>query len=611
MEAYRCVKCGGELVHFGEGPPPTRCEDCVPESGPGSRFVDRLTTNLRQLRLGAGIDQRELARRAAMTPAEVSLSENRDAHEPVTTKALRFTHSLGVPIDQLVDRIYWNPGEMAPSASARRPSSERLTGFFLVVPANVPVFEPALPQEPVSGRPEVAAIFGHNVRGARARRHITQDSLARVAGLSKAGLSLMERGVCETTIETLLSLARALEVAPEFLLGGIVWEPQQPLRAPRRNGAQSHTAFSLDDTIKGLWGEGKTAREIATVVGTSPGAVSAIVHRLREHGDQLAYRSGPTRAVHERARRRREPCVAARPPAPDQSAAEVLGPAEPQTASDEEVAARIGENLALHRHRAGLTLEQLGEAIESDRTRIYQVEKGKSVPILHLLVKLAASLNIRCEHLTAGITWEPSLAAFRVQATAVEPGPALKRLGENALLVRRRVGISQQVLSDRASMSRGDVVGFEGASKNFRIFTAIKLAGALGIGFDELFAGVADWNVRPLPAPEYAPGDRPPTKSERDAVLVRLWREGRPEQEIADAIDVKVGTVGCYVSDLRDAGVHLPYRRPPRRAVEVAARRRRDHRGEAVRRRGVTHESHAVERAREGKAELEVSARRT
>jgi transcriptional regulator with XRE-family HTH domain len=193
--------------------------------------------------------------------------------------------------------------------------------------------------------------------------------------------------------------------------------------------------------------------------------------------------------------------VAARPSAPDRSAAEVLGAAEPQTVSDEEVAALIGENLALHRHRAGLTLEQLGEAIESDRTRIYQVEKGKSVPLLHLLVKLAASLNIRCEHLTAGITWEPSLAAFRVQATAVEPGAALKRLGQNALLARRRVGISQQELSDKTSMSRGDVVGFEGASKNFRIFTAIKLAGALGIGFDELFAGVADWNVRPLPAP--------------------------------------------------------------------------------------------------------------
>jgi transcriptional regulator with XRE-family HTH domain len=485
-----------------------------------------------------------------------------------------------VSVDRLVDRIYWNPGEVAPSASARRPPSERLTGFFLVLPANVPVFEPALPQEPVSGRAEVAAIFGHNVRGARERRHITQDSLSRVAGLSRAGLSLMERGVCETTIETLLTLARALEVTPKFLLGGIAWKPQRPLRAPRGNGAQSHREFSLDDKIKGLWSEDKTAREIATVVGVSPGSVSAIVHRLRERGDHLAYRSGPTRAVHEQARRRREPCVAAS----DQSAAEVLGPAEPQTVSGDVIAARIGENVAFHRHRAGLTLEQLGEAIESDRTRIYQVEKGKSVPKLHLLLKLAASLNIRCEHLTAGITWEPSLAAFRVQATTVEPGAALKRLGENALLARRRVGISQQELSDQTSMGRGDVVGFEGASKNFRIFTAIKLAGALGIGFDELFAGVADWNVRPLPAPEYAPGDRPPTKSERDVVLIRLWREGRPEQEIANALGVKVGIVACNVSDLRDAGVHLPYRRPPRRAVETAARRRRDHRGEAVRR---------------------------
>jgi hypothetical protein len=97
----------------------------------------------------------------------------------------------------------------------------------------------------------------------------------------------------------------------------------------------------------------------------------------------------------------------------------------------------------------------------------------------------------------------------------------------------------------------------------------------LGADIAELFSGVADWYVRPLPAPEYAPGDRRPTKSERDAVLARMWQEGRLEREIAEALDLTPGSVGACVGELRNAGEYLPYRRPPRRAIEIAARRRR------------------------------------
>ncbi|MGH3427108.1 MAG: hypothetical protein ACRD3Q_02185, partial [Terriglobales bacterium] len=63
--------------------------------------------------------------------------------------------------------------------------------------------------------------------------------------------------------------------------------------------------------------------------------------------------------------------------------------------------------------------------------------------------------------------------------------------------------------------------------------------------------------------------------AERDALLTRLWREGRPEREIADALGLKIGAVGSYVRELRDAGKRLPYRRPPRRMSERAARSRR------------------------------------
>ncbi len=513
-----------------------------------------------------------------MSVAELSQSEGSSAREPRLTKALRFADSLGVSVDELAEGIYWNPGEVAPRPRERRPASERLAGFFLVPPPNVPVFDSLPPRGPVADRQEAAAIFGQNVRRARARRHLTQAALAHVAGLSKAGLSLIERGIRETTIETLLSLARSLEVTPEFLLGGIAWTPRRsPCASPGRGGAQRRAAHSLDDPIRDLWNEGKTAGEIAGTTGTSPGAVSAIVHRLREHGERLSYRNPPTRRVHEGARNRRGRRMQTPPAEADRVAEHAVPDSAQGKASDGDVAAQVGANVAFHRNEAGLRQEQLGEAIETDRTYVSQIERGEHVPSLSLVVKLAASFNVRCERVTSGIIWEPGLRAFRVGAMEIETGTALERLGQNVLGARRRIGVSQQSLGAGASMSRGDVVDFERGNRNFRIFAAVRLAGALGVHSAEMFAGVVDWYVRPLPPPEYGQGDRRPTKAERDAVLVRFWREGKPEEEIAEALDLKASAVGPYVRELRDAGYHLPYRRPPRSAAEIAARRRRSH----------------------------------
>ncbi len=576
MEQYRCEGCGRELFDFGDGPAPTRCEDCVPETGQGSRLVDQLTTNLRQLRRKAGIEREELARRAGMSADEIALAEREGAREPGVTRALRLAHSIGVSIDDLADRIYWNPGEIARSPGDRRPPSERLAGFFLVLPANVPIFDPATPRDPVASRKELAEIFGENVRSARERRHLFQKTLADAAGLSREGLSYIERGIHETTIETMLSIARALQVTPEVLLGGIAWKPRlPPCASPRRGGAQGHKPNSLDGPIKCLWNEGKTGGEIAIALGVPRGTVSAIVHRLREHGEGLPYRRPPTRAVHEGARRRR-----GRPPTPVREddrgvdAEETVDAAEWKEATEAEIAARLGANIARFRLSAGLTLRELGEATELDRSYLHHVENGERLPRLGLIVKLAGSLNVRCGRLTAGIAWEPSVGAFRTEPDGETDTP-LARLGQNALRERRRIGVSQQALGARALIDRSDIVDFENGNRNFRVFTAVRLAGTLEVDIAELFSGVADWYVRPLPAPEYAAGDRRPTKSERDVVLARLWREGRPEREIAEALDLKPEAVGPYVRELRDACQHLPYRRPPRRAIEKVARRRR------------------------------------
>ncbi len=119
-------------------------------------------------------------------------------------------------------------------------------------------------------------------------------------------------------------------------------------------------------------------------------------------------------------------------------------------------------------------------------------------------------------------------------------------------------------------------VDFERGSRNFRIFTVIRLASALDVAFAELLAGVAKWHIRPLAPPAFLPGEAP-TKAERDQLLVRLWREGCPEQGIAEALDLSRSSVGPYVRNLRDAGENLSYRRAAHTAVEAAARRRRGH----------------------------------
>jgi transcriptional regulator with XRE-family HTH domain len=570
LEPDRCVECGRELFDVEPGDnPPSRCEDCLPETGPGSPFADRLSINLRQLRLRAGLSPGELAEAAGLHESTISGLEGDGGHDLRLATALRLVGPLGVSIDQLVERIFWNPGQV--TRGSKRPPSERLTGFFLVVPGNVAVFEPAPLREPVNTRQEAAAILGANIRAARERRHLTQRALGGSSGVSKAGLSLIERGVRETSIKTLCGLARSLEVPPDVLLQGIAWKPEPSKCQGSRARCPSR---SRDEAIRRLWNEDKTAREIATALGTSPGTVSATVHRLRERGEAVRYRRPPTRAMHERARGRRVACQSSPPVEPAAGAASMESTPIDQ-ASNGEIARRIGENVAMRRAEAGLSLRELEQAAETHFSHLARIEKGRTaVPQLALILKLAGSLNVRCSLLTAGVVWDAASGAFQVLEAPPLPQTALACLGENVRRARYRLDLSQQALSDIVSMSRSDLVDFERGSRNFRIFTVIRLAGALGVAFAALFAGVADWHTRPLAPPEFLPGEAP-TKAERDQLLIRLWREGHPEQEIAEALDLSRSSVAPYVRDLRDAGENLPYRRPPRSYAEVAARRRR------------------------------------
>lgn len=528
----------------------------------------QFATNLRRHRLAAGIQREELANRTNKALSQVAELESEDpVHEPEILSVLRLAAGVGCSLEDLTDRIYWNPGQML--CGLKRKPAERLTGFFQVLPGNVGAFEPTERPTPVANRREAAAIFGAAVRGARERRHLTQLELGSAAGLSKAGLSLIERGIRETTVEKLLALARALEVPPDVLLDGIAWESPS-LELPAATGRAQRRAGSLDDAIIRLWNEDKTSEEIAEALCAPTGTVSAAVHRLRERGECVPYRRPPTTAAQKRARRRREDCQGTEEGRHEADDGEV-SPLEP--ASRDEIRARLGANVTAHREAAGLTLKQLAEATETHPQMLRGIENAGATPRLGFALKLAAGLNVRCGLVTAGIRWDSGSRSFYVEGVSPAP-PPLVRLGLNAFRARHRLGLSQQALADRALIDRGDVVDFERGTRNFRLFTVVRLAAALEIDFAELFIEVASWNLRPLPAPEFFPGERP-SKADRDRQLVRLWNEARPEEEIANALGLSKGAVGPYVRELRDGGEHLPYRRPPRRAVEAAARLRR------------------------------------
>jgi transcriptional regulator with XRE-family HTH domain len=568
MEAAHCPECGAELLDLGDGP--VDCITCAEDEDPKSRIAERIGSNIKGLREKAGIDKDSLGVRAGLTESAIHLYEE-GRREPGLVPSVQLAAALGVAVDELATGVYWFPGAISPPK--KRTVVDRVEGFYLTLAPTVSAFDSAPPESSVADAREAATILGENVRMARERRHMKQRELAEASGLSKAGLINIELGRTETTMPRIFDLARGLQIPPEVLLNRISWRPATP--PCRTDGrAQSHTRESLDVRVRALWAQRRPTAEIATTLGISSGSVSAIVQRLRERGEHLTYRAPPTTALQCGARRRRPP----RSPSVVEAEVEVppsTTPDHPEP-SKAEIGVRVAANVTFHRERAGLTIRQLAQRIEEQPAYIHHTEQSAS-PRLGLMVRLAASLNVRCEAIVAGLSWEPHLGKLCLRTPTSQLGmdALLERLGRNVQRARRRLDLSQTAVCVSAGMSRSELSALEGGTRAIRFFGVVRLAAVLGIRFEDLFAGIPSWFVLPLPAPEVAPGECGPTKAERDAELVELWRQGRPEREIAASLGLGDNSVGGLIAELRDAGVQVPYRRPPRRQVEAAARIRR------------------------------------
>lgn len=76
------------------------------------------------------------------------------------------------------------------------------------------------------GEPKTAAErFGENVRLCRHRADLSQEELARRAGLHRTEIGFLEGGKRSPRIDTVVKLAGALDAAAGELLAGIEWVP--------------------------------------------------------------------------------------------------------------------------------------------------------------------------------------------------------------------------------------------------------------------------------------------------------------------------------------------------------------------------------------------------
>jgi transcriptional regulator with XRE-family HTH domain len=72
---------------------------------------------------------------------------------------------------------------------------------------------------------DIATRFGENLSRCRKRADLSQEELSVRASLHRTEISQLERGLRVARVDTLIKLARSLEVSADDLLAGMGWDP--------------------------------------------------------------------------------------------------------------------------------------------------------------------------------------------------------------------------------------------------------------------------------------------------------------------------------------------------------------------------------------------------
>ncbi|HST54475.1 MAG TPA: helix-turn-helix transcriptional regulator [Solirubrobacteraceae bacterium] len=167
--------------------------------------------NMRSARQGAGLSQVDLALAADLDRAAISFLE-RAARAPNLPTLVRVAHATGVAPAFLLRGVGY------PDRASERQPSAGSADTGVADPAGAAPAASAGANTPDAG---AVATFGRNLRSIRLGAKLSQESLAFSASLDRAAVSVLERGQRAPNLRTILKLARALEVSPEALLGGI------------------------------------------------------------------------------------------------------------------------------------------------------------------------------------------------------------------------------------------------------------------------------------------------------------------------------------------------------------------------------------------------------
>ncbi len=152
------------------------------------RQLAQFGDNMRQARRQAGLSQIDLSLRSELDRAAVSFLE-RAERSPDLSTIVRVAGAVGVKPSALLRGI-------GPRTAVRGPRQ-------------------------VDTSDTAAARFGINLRWARQRAGVSQETLANEAGVDRAAISVFERGRRNPNLRTVLRLARALELPPGLLLRGV------------------------------------------------------------------------------------------------------------------------------------------------------------------------------------------------------------------------------------------------------------------------------------------------------------------------------------------------------------------------------------------------------
>lgn len=82
-------------------------------------------------------------------------------------------------------------------------------------------------------RPEVA--FGHVIRELRNQHNISQEKLALISGLDRTFISLLERGLRQPSLKSILRLSESLNIRPGDLIERVVKKLPQKTKATYEN----------------------------------------------------------------------------------------------------------------------------------------------------------------------------------------------------------------------------------------------------------------------------------------------------------------------------------------------------------------------------------------